>query len=473
MAIPPPETAAILDPEIAEHLAQATEHMRAVLSLLPPLAEGPARIALEQITRARQISAAGTEVPVSLEMLPLPDLAEVIKRRREAAGLSQLRLAERAGLAPKTIRNLEAASHRPSRDTLGRLLAVAELGLIATDLLSTDEGAERPNSWLLPRYDRKRMIDDMIEILNSPGGALEQTCLYLDDQSAADWMELSGSQAFMAAFRAMPLDRAAERIAAAVGGHGLDVNAIGSGDARNEVRLIEELCARRGGTDLRLHLLDISHSLLTAAYQHARDRLDAYGVQIATLHGDFHQMARYGMLLPRPETINRRRVYLMLGGTLANLDNEVVFFRDALSLAAPGDLCLLDFQIAYASPEKPDEIRRLDPPLVHGTPEGHKRWFAGPVRRYCQNLKHFEGGVELNVQCPIRGSYELNCFVQVERGNGRSQRYFLYRVRRYDPTELQRCLEGLGWRQLLMLTYGPNDRAGIMLLERKLIADAF
>lgn len=461
------EAAIELPPEIAEHLGQATDHVRAVLSLLPPLAEGPARIALEQITRALKLSEAGTDTPVNLEMLPLPDLAELIKRRREAAGFSQMKLAERAGLAPKTIRNLEAGSHRPSRDTLGRLLAVAELGLIATDLLSSDESGERPNSWLLPRYDRRRMLDDMVEVLNGPGGALEQTCLYLDDQSAADWMSLSGSQPFTAAFRAMPLDRMAERIAAAVGGHGLDINVMGSGDGRSEVRLVEELCARRGGTDLRLNLLDVSHPLLTAANQHATDRLAPYGVQIATMHGDFHQLPRYHMLLPRPDTI-RRRIYVLLGATLVNLDNEVVFFRDALSLAAPGDLCLIDYQIAYASPDKPEEIKRLDPPLVHGAPEGHKRWFTGPLRRYCQNLKNFEVSVELNVQCPVRGSYELNCFAQVERGNGRSQRYFLYRVRRYDPLELQRSLEALGWRPLLTLTHGPGERAGIMLLERKL-----
>ncbi len=457
-----------LSSEACEHLELASAHVRALLALLPPLAAGPARVALEQIRRAQTLAELGSEPPLALDMVPLADLAALLKRRREAAGMSQLKLAERASLAPKTIRNLEEARHRPSQDTIGRLLAVAELGLIASDLLITGEETEQANSYLLPSYDRKRLLDEMIEVLDSPGGALEQTSLYLDDQSAADWMALSGSQSFVAQFRAMPLDLMAERIAAVAGGRGLDVNALGCGDGRNEVRLTEELCARRGGADLRLNLLDISHTLLTAAYQHATERLAQHGVEIKTLHGDFHRLAQYRMLLPRAERMNRRRIYVMLGGTLANLDNEVAFFRDALSLAAPGDLCLLDFQIGYASPDKPEEIRRLDPPLAHGPPERHKAWFTGPIRRYCQNLKSYEVRAELNVQCPVRGSYEINCHAQVERGNGQKQRYLLYRVRRYTPTDLQHCMEGFGWRILLTRTYGPGDHAAVMLMERRL-----
>lgn len=465
---PMPDVASALSAELARHLEQAIESTRAALALLPQLAEGPARIALEQLGRARQIAAAGGDISVNLGSLPPEDLADLLRRRREAAGMSQQRLADRAGLAPKTIRNMENGQHRPSRETLGRLLAVAELGLIATDLLLMSENHERPNSWFLPSYDRKRLVDQMSETLNSAGGVLEQTSLYLDDQSAADWIALCGNPAFTTSLRKVPFDRIAERIASAVGGRGLDINVLGCGDGRSEVSLVEEICARRGGTDLRLNLLDISHTLLSTAHNHATERLARLGVQIETLHGDFHQLARYSMLLPRPETVNRRRLYVMLGHTLANLDNEVTFFRNALSLTAPGDLCLLDVQVAYAPTDRPDEIRRLDPPLVNGPPEGHQRWFTGPVRRFCQNLKSYQVGIDLNLLCPIPGSYELNCSAVVERTNGTSQQYQLYRVRRYDPVQLQRACEGFSWRPLQTLTYGPNDRAIVMLLERTL-----
>ncbi len=316
--------------------------------------------------------------------------------------------------------------------------------------------------------DSKKLIDEMAEIVNSPGGALEQTCMYLDDQSAGDWMRLCGSAAYQEAYRSMPSGTVAEKLAPRIGGRGLDVIALGCGDGRSEVRLVEALSAKRGFTDLRLHLLDISHTLLTVANEHANERLAGMGVEIKTLHGDFHHLARYGMLLPQAETMNRRRLYTMLGSTVANLNNEVSFFRDALSLAAPGDLCLLDFQVILAKPEQPDEIRRKEPALVGGPSDNHKRWLSGPIRRYAENLKSWEIKVELNTMCPVPGSYELVVNAQVERGNGAQQRYMIFRLRRYDPAGLQKCLASLGWRVLMTLTYGPGDCMAVMLLERGL-----
>lgn len=110
--------------DIAEHMApllelftQAVANLRALLPRLPPLAEGPTRIALEQIARARQIAENGGQLPMDLRTLPLADLAQVIRRRSEAAGMSQPQLARRAGLTLTTIKNLEKGRHR---DTLGR-----------------------------------------------------------------------------------------------------------------------------------------------------------------------------------------------------------------------------------------------------------------------------------------------------------------------------------------------------------------
>lgn len=73
--------------------------------------------------------------------------------------------------------------------------------------------------------------------------------------------------------------------------------------------------------------------------------------------------------------MSRRRIYCMLGGTIANLDNEVAFVRDQLSLAAEGDFCVLDYQIAYAPPSEPDRILQLDPTLVKGA-LAHNSWIS-------------------------------------------------------------------------------------------------
>jgi transcriptional regulator with XRE-family HTH domain len=54
---------------------------------------------------------------------------ELVRDRRNAARLSRLELAQRTQLSAATIKFVETARHQPSRATLIRLLAVAELEL--------------------------------------------------------------------------------------------------------------------------------------------------------------------------------------------------------------------------------------------------------------------------------------------------------------------------------------------------------
>ena len=56
--------------------------------------------------------------------------AQILRRRREALGLSRARLAQQTGLAPATIRNLElGVVQRPERTTLRRLCDALSLPL--------------------------------------------------------------------------------------------------------------------------------------------------------------------------------------------------------------------------------------------------------------------------------------------------------------------------------------------------------
>jgi hypothetical protein len=108
------------------------------------------------------------------------------------------------------------------------------------------------------------------------------------------------------------------------------------------------------------------------------------------------------MLLPDSSSATRRRIYTMLGVTMANLDNEVAFVREQLSLAAPGDFCVLDYQLAYAPPEQPERIRQLDPPLSNGV-SAHSAWMTGPLRRYCRDATRYEISVDLNTRTQVPG----------------------------------------------------------------------
>jgi len=115
----------------------------------------------------------------------------------------------------------------------------------------------RPNAWFLPKYDRRALLDDIPQTCNATNGRIEQTCLYLDDQSAADWLAVCS------------------------------------------------VCAslrQAGAVDLRLYLLDISHCLLAVAHKHA---IESFGgaVHVDALRGDFHHMGRYPVLLYPPDPI--------------------------------------------------------------------------------------------------------------------------------------------------------------------------
>ncbi|GAA3221444.1 hypothetical protein GCM10017691_06530 [Pseudonocardia petroleophila] len=57
----------------------------------------------------------------------------LVRAARRRADCSQRELAERAGLSPSTVGRIEAGSLAPSIGTLTRLLAVADLALVAID----------------------------------------------------------------------------------------------------------------------------------------------------------------------------------------------------------------------------------------------------------------------------------------------------------------------------------------------------
>lgn len=444
-----------------DDLDLAIAHLHSAIEHLAPVAQPAAREALAHLERARALGSSGDMS--ALSALTPSELAHLVRSRRESCGLSQRRLAERAGLSERTVKNVEQGEQSATMDTLRRLAGVAELAL-HPDSVRGAGGPSAPNSWLLPRYDRRALMTELQARANQNGAALEQTMLYLDDQSAQDYLDLCGSDAFVARFRALPLAEVAASILEKAGDRPLDINALGPGDGRTEVSLAAELM-NSTSAPLRLHLLDISHPLLVIAYHRAIDMLGDR-VQVQTLHGDFHHVWRYPVFLPRPSTMNRRRIYVMLGGTLANLDNEVSFVRDQLSLAAEGDFCVLDYQIAYAPPSEPERIRQLDPPLAKGA-QTHNSWMTGPIRRYCGDVARLESEVQLNTRTNVEGSYELDFFVTVHPNQGAPHRHLAFKNRRYTPDSLRALFHDYGWTVLKDLPYGPAKMASVLVMEKR------
>lgn len=400
--------------------------------------------------------------------------ATLLRERRNAAKMSQEGLAEKVDVTATTIRNIESQRRRPGRGLMLKLLAVPELDLRVSDIeldAEQSQGAAwTPTSWFAPQYDPVAMVADMVEVLNGQGGQVEQTLLYFDPQSAADWMATCNSATYVATYRtSIPFVPIAKHVADLVGNSMLSVNALGCGDGKAEVMLVEQLQrSLPRPPKLELFLLDISHVLLNAAHRHAVETLPH--IQVLTVHGNFHELPRYSMLTqPRDRC---RRLYTLLGLTLVNLREEVRFFRDTLSCAAPGDLFLCDVLFAYASPDRPDEIRRKDPALFNPVRETHKAWLGGPLRRYCRGLADIDFSIELDTNCPVPGSYGLDFIATAKMQGGLADRRFsMTRWRRYDPKKLADSLAAVGWCPELTVPYAEGadgqPTMALMLFRKK------
>ena len=407
----------------------------------------------------------------------LKEFGRLLRDRRTAAGFSRLELARKARLSDATIKFTETARQPPSRTTLIRLIGVDELRLSWNETpgqmsapappstCAPPDGSETPsmlNSFIAPTYDPLRMVADFGRFLDGKGGHVEQTHSYLDHQSAAAYLALLTSGT-AAAFRARsPLAEAAKQIAEYSGTGCLRILALGAGDGSLEVRLVQHLAEAAAGRRIELCLLDISQPLLTAAYKHAAELLSGTeGLHVWAMQCNFHHLPQYTQLFSRQGC----RVFCMLGGTLANLDNEPRFFQHSLIECSAGDLLLVDMQVAQGN--SAEEIKKRDHAWEAGVPTAHAAWLGGPIWRHCKDVVGVDFALKLDLRGAVPGSYALDAVATV-RAKGREDRHFsMFRFRRYDPVKLAGCLEELGWDELAAMNYGSGDRPSCLMLLRK------
>jgi hypothetical protein len=273
-----------------------------------------------------------------------------------------------------------------------------------------------PNWYVSPTFDSLQMLHDFLQQLNGGGGSVEQTYVYMDHQSATDWIQLCNTPSYVAVFRdSMPHSAIARRLREVVGQVGLDVIALGPGDGKSEVRLVQQIREESDRPNIRFYLFDVSQPLLSSAFKHAADTFgDDPGLFVCGIQGNFHQLPRYMQLHYTPARSHRRRVYVMLGATIGNIDNEPQFFQSAFAGAAPGDLLIFDVGLVFTDSIEPAFLKQHDPVLSRTIPDGHQRWLAGPLQRYCRHMTAVSFSVRLDTKRPLAGSYGLQVMAHVK-----------------------------------------------------------
>ena len=469
----------------AEPLQAVHLQTRALLTELRPLAtEAPVALQptwaehLDRLEELAQFLASGGSSPRTPVLNPpaspsqWAQFGRLLRDKRNAAGLSRVQLARRAKLSDATVKFTETARHPPSRATLIRLIGVSELKLRWADVPghpmppSADTSgpllpAERTglasqlNCLLTPSSDSLPLIADLARFLNGAGGYVEQTHAYLDHYSAADYLALCQNSIAVTTLRShMPLGELAQRIVAISDRAPLQVIALGSGDGIQEAQLVAHLL-EASAPNVELCLLDSSPPLLSCAYQHAADRLaSAPQVKVWALQCNFHHLPLYTELHRSPTRRRSPRLFTMLGGTLAHLDHELRFLRQTLLACEADDLLLLDVPLASASCDEPLQIKARDRILAGGVPALYATWLGGPIWRHCKDVERVDFHWRLETRCPVPGSYALHAVATVKSSRCADRQFSLFRIGRYDSTQLARCLSELGWNEVAIVSYG-------------------
>lgn len=468
-----------------EHLRIASQHAAALLEQLHTLAaKAPqadqqtwgAYVATAQEV-AQFLESGGSEPPTNRHRLRMTaqqqrEFGRLLRDKRNAAGFSRVQLARKAKLSDATIKFCESARHPPSRTTLIRLVGVAELKLSWADVPGqpTAPAAEPTratsqrvdtaghpwhlNCFVAPSYDSLALVAEFSRFLSGAGGHVEQSTAYLEHQSAAAYLSLCRNALAVANVRArLPLAQAAKQILAATGQAALQVIALGAGDGVLEVRLARHLLDEQAPT-IDLCLLDISQPLLNCALAHAAEVLADVGTARAWgFQCDFHQLPLYPELFQSPAGPRPPRLYCLLGGTLANLDQEPRFLQQCLLPCEPGDLLLLDIESVSAPIDQETEIRRRDKLFRAGVPPHYAAWLSGPLWRHCGAVASIELAWAVDTHCPVPGSYALHAVATVKSSARPDRRFSVFRFSRYDPALLGDCLRSIGWEEISAIPY--------------------
>jgi hypothetical protein len=351
---------------------------------------------------------------------------------------------------------------------------VAELKLVPPEVTTLPVAREHshrsaPNWYMSPGFDSVTMMSELNQQINGSGGTIEQTYVYLDPQSALDWISTLQLAALCSCdSREFALRGCCQEAHELIGGAGIDLIALGPGDGKSEVRLAQQIHEECERPNMRFYLLDASQPLLSRAFKHAVDTFsDEPGIFVCGIQGNFHHLPRYAQLHYTPSALASQAGLHDAWQHHRNIENEPQFFQSAFSGAAPGDILLFDVDYAFATSGDPDEIRSKDPASKPVRDE-HQRWLGGPIKRYCQDAQSVDFSIRLDTNRPLTWQLRAPVYRDGKLPRQAHQRVLHGMSPALRATALIRCLRGFGWDNVGVFPFtGSESRPRGLLMFRK------
>ena len=393
---------------------------------------------------------------------------------RNAAGLSRVELGKRAKLSDANIKNIESGRGSPSRQTLIRLVGVKALGLSWEDVEELAgqkpqtgggtapgrmEAAPRLNCLIASGCAPLALEAELRRFLQGAGGHLEQWAAYHDPSSALAYLTTLNQGTTAMLRSGYPIEKLADCITAAAGAVPLRLVALGAGAGSLELRLARHIQAETEAIDLEVCLIDQSAPLLTAALESAAEAFAPVPVVFWGVLARFARLPELTHAFADSADRGRRRVFLMLGEVLADVDDERRFLRYHLQGAQPGDLFVADFLHATSPADR-------DPLHVAGLSGLQESWILGIGRRHWPQSLRFGLSLSLDRLDALTGGYAVSAEARAEVNSNQYRSFSLYRFKRYEPQALIDLLRSCGWHLVKTIPIDATDRGSIVVCQK-------
>ena len=355
----------------------------------------------------------------------------------------------------------------PSTETIEKIARATSLdpGWLAFGV--SNSGLAR-HITVAPGFDSDALVTDLLSLLRANSGVIDDVYKYLDSTGAHEWRALLHQPDFSSVVSSFPMTELIEALVGIVDVNDpVDLVGLGCGTAEREMALVKRLVARRR-RNLRLHLLDISVSLLGAAVQASDEYCRSHSIPVLALLGNFHNLPEFAFLLTGDSP--RRRIITMFGLTFSNLDNEVQFLRRSMGWVNHDDILVLDVPSAATESSDRSEIIRRDKTLARKRGDWQSvayRFLTGPIRRNVDGIAEIKIQTDLDqASCVIPGSYAIVNRARVQLLSGESKQFVIGYSKRYDLSKLASHMDGEGWKLINGFHYGPDNYGLVGVFQR-------